>query len=45
VHVESHQGRVLLSGFVDNEEQKKMALKVASLVEGVVEVKDGLSVR
>jgi hyperosmotically inducible protein len=45
VHVESYQGRVLLSGFVDDEEQKKRALKVASLVEGVVEVRDGLSVR
>ncbi len=45
VHVESSQGRVLLSGFVDSEEQKQRALRVASRVGGVREVRDGLNVR
>jgi hyperosmotically inducible periplasmic protein len=45
VHVESNQGRVLLSGFVDSEDQKQRALNVASRVEGVREVRDGLNVR
>lgn len=45
VKVESNQGRVLLSGFVDSEDQKKRAVSVASRVEGVKEVRDGLNVR
>ena len=45
VHVESSQGRVLLSGFVDTEEQKQRVLRVASRIEGVREVRDGLDVR
>jgi hyperosmotically inducible protein len=45
IHVESHEGRVLLSGFVDNDDQKQRALRVASHVEGVKEVRDGLNVR
>ena len=45
VHVESSQGRVLLSGFVDTEEQKQRVLRVASRIEGVREVRDGLNVR
>lgn len=45
VKVETNQGRVLLSGFVDSEEQKKRAVRVASRVEGVKEVRDGLNVR
>jgi hyperosmotically inducible protein len=45
VHVESHQGRVLLSGFVDNDDQKRRALNVASHVSGVKEVRDGINVR
>lgn len=45
MHVESSQGRVLLSGFVDTDEQKQRALRVASTVEGVREVRDGLNVR
>ena len=45
VHVETSQGRVLLSGFVDTEEQRSRALRVASKVEGVREVRDGLNVR
>jgi len=45
VHVESGEGRVLLSGFVDSEAQKQRALRVASRVGGVREVRDGLNVR
>jgi hyperosmotically inducible protein len=45
VHVETSNGRVLLSGWVDNREQKDKAVKVASLVPGVVEVRDALEVR
>ena len=45
VKVESSQGRVFLSGFVDTEDQKKRAASVAARVEGVREVRDGLNVR
>jgi hyperosmotically inducible periplasmic protein len=45
VKVESNQGRVLLSGFVDSEDQKKRAVNVASGVDGVKEVRDGINVR
>lgn len=45
VKVESSQGRVFLSGFVDTEDQKKRAAGIASRVEGVREVRDGLNVR
>jgi hyperosmotically inducible protein len=45
VKVETNQGRVLLSGFVDTEEQKKRVVNVASRVEGVREVRDGINVR
>jgi hyperosmotically inducible periplasmic protein len=45
VKVETQRGRVLLSGFVDNEEQKQRAVNVASKVDGVREVRDGLNVR
>ena len=45
VHVESHQGRVLLSGFVDSEEQKRRAVDAVSRVAGVRAVRDGLNVR
>lgn len=45
VKVETNQGRVLLSGFVDSEDQKQRALRVVSRVDGVKEVRDGLNVR
>ena len=45
VHVETNQGRVLLSGFVDTEDQKQRAAAVAARVEGVKEVRDGINVR
>jgi hyperosmotically inducible protein len=45
VKVQTRQATVLLSGFVDSEDQKQRALRVASHVDGVKEVRDGLSVR
>jgi len=45
VSVETYKGRVLLSGFVEDENQRKTALRVASKVHGVHDVKDGMSVK
>jgi osmotically-inducible protein OsmY len=45
VHVMTDKGRVLLSGWVDNGAQQKKAYQVASRVEGVKLVKDGMTVR
>jgi hyperosmotically inducible protein len=45
VHVETNQGRVLLSGFVDSDDQKQRAVAVTRRVDGVREVRDGLNVR
>jgi len=45
VSVETDHRRVLLSGFVESQAQKKKALLVASTVDGVKDVKDGLQVR
>lgn len=45
VSVETFASRVLLSGFVASEEHKSKALLVASTVEGVQDVKDGLAIR
>lgn len=45
VHVETDRGRVLLSGWVDSSAQQKKAYQVASRVEGVKLVKDGMTVR
>ena len=45
VSVETFDQQVLLSGFVEDVEQKRKALQVASRVEGVKEVKDALALR
>ena len=45
VGVETSDRRVLLSGFVANAAQKQKALLVASNVDGVKDVKDGIVVR
>jgi len=45
VSVETFDSHVLLSGFVADEAQKRKALLVASNVEGVKDVKDGLAIR
>jgi hyperosmotically inducible protein len=45
VDVETERGRVLLSGFVDNDAQRRKIVQLASAVSGVTEVKDGLTLR
>jgi len=45
VSVETYHGQVLLSGFVDKESDRSKAMQVASSVQGVVRVKDGLVVK
>lgn len=45
VNVETYNGRVLLSGWVDSDEQRKQALNVARHVDGVVEVRDGMNIK
>lgn len=45
VHVMTDKGRVLLAGWVDSEAQRKKAYQVASRVDGVKLVKDGMTVR
>lgn len=45
VSVETYRNEVLLSGFVKDETQRARALQIASSVNGVERVKDGLAVR
>jgi hyperosmotically inducible protein len=45
VSVETRNGTVLLSGFVDDEGQVKRAVEIAGGVQGVVSVKNGLAVK
>jgi len=45
VHVETDNGRVLLSGWVSSENERHEAVSIASSVAGVREVKDGMTVR
>lgn len=45
IHVETRQGDVTLSGFVDNETAKMKAEQVVSGIEGVKSVTNGLEVR
>ena len=45
VHVETYQGKVLLSGWIDSAAQRERAVKAASSVQGVVAVKDGLELK
>jgi len=45
VSVETHLGTVLLSGFVDNQDQARRAAEIAAGVQGVVEVKSSLTVK
>jgi hyperosmotically inducible protein len=45
VSVETYKGTVLLSGFVHNREQARRAAEIAAGVEGVVAVRNALSVR
>lgn len=43
--VVTDHGRVMLSGFVDNDAQRNKAVQIASAVSGVTGVKDGLTLR
>lgn len=45
VHVKTHQGVVLLSGFVETEDQIRQAGEIAASVEGVKTVKNSLLVK
>ena len=45
VGVETNEGRVVLSGFVDSEAHRETALRIARKTYGVREVKDGLVVK
>jgi hyperosmotically inducible periplasmic protein len=45
VSVETRQGTVLLSGFVDSENQQRRAQEIAASVHGVITVKNGLEVK
>ena len=45
ISVETHDGEVILSGFVDNEAAKIKAQEVVSAIPGVKSVKNGLEVR
>jgi len=45
VSVETHKGTVLLSGFVDSESQARRAAELAAGVQGVVDVKNALTVK
>jgi len=45
VSVETNNGTVLLSGFVDSESQVRRAAEIAAGVEGVVNVKNSLTVK
>ena len=45
VHVETADGRVLLSGWVASERERTKAIQIAFSVQGVRQVKDGMTVR
>jgi hyperosmotically inducible periplasmic protein len=45
INVETHQGEVLLSGFVGSKTQVDKAVKIASAVQGVKKVTDKTSVK
>ncbi len=45
IEVETYQGKVQLSGFVDNAEARKRAAEIAKETEGVKDVKNSLQLR
>jgi len=45
VSVETHRGRVLLSGFVDDEQDVRRAREIAASVRGVAKVSSGLQIK
>ncbi len=45
INVETYRGSVQLSGFVDNDEERRLAIEAARRVEGVKSVRDGLTIK
>jgi len=45
ISVETHQGKVILSGFVDSETRIRRAVEIASAMRGVQHVTNGLQVK
>jgi len=45
VEVETYKDRVLLSGFVDSEEERQKAAQVAASIDGVREVENNIEVK
>jgi hyperosmotically inducible protein len=45
IGVETYRGQVILSGFVDSDDQADRAMRVASSVDGVTSVKSGMAVK
>lgn len=45
INVDTYRGVVSLAGFVDNEEQARKAVEIASKVSGVTSVKNNLQVK
>ena len=45
VSVETYRGHVLLSGFVDGQDQRNKAIQVAAAVNGVLKVEDGIALK
>lgn len=45
ISVETHKGQVILSGFVDNDQQIRRAVQIASGIRGVESVKNALVVK
>jgi hyperosmotically inducible periplasmic protein len=45
IKVQTHHGQVILSGFVDTEEQARRAVEIATSVRGVLAVKNSLIVK
>ena len=44
IDVEVHEGKVLLSGYVDSDVEAKTAMELARNIKGVTEVLNGMSV-
>ena len=45
ISVETHKGQVILSGFVDNDQQVRRAVQIASGIRGVESIKNALVVK
>jgi hyperosmotically inducible protein len=45
ISVKTHEGQVILSGFVETQQQSRRAMQIASGIRGVVAVKNGLVIK